>query len=90
MNLSRLIEALRPSRRGDYEVHRDVRIPVRDGVKLLADHYTPTGAGAPVVLIRSPYGRSGRAGRLGPELARRGFQVLIQSVRGTFGSGGTF
>ncbi len=45
----------------------------------------------PVVLIRSPYGRAGLAGTLfAAPLARRGFQVFIQSTRGTFGSGGLF
>ena len=45
----------------------------------------------PVVLIRSPYGRAGLAGSVfAAPLARRGFQVFIQSARGTFGSGGQF
>ena len=44
-----------------------------------------------MVLIRSPYGRAGLAGTLfAAPLARRGFQVFIQSIRGTFGSGGQF
>ena len=41
------------------------------------------------MLIRTPYGRgfptSALNGRL---LAARGYHVIIQSVRGTFGSGG--
>ncbi|HUY44124.1 MAG TPA: CocE/NonD family hydrolase [Streptosporangiaceae bacterium] len=45
----------------------------------------------PVVLIRSPYGRAGIAAiLLVAPLARRGFQVFIQSTCGTFGSGGQF
>ena len=45
----------------------------------------------PTVLVRTPYGRSGTWAQLyGPALAERGFQVLIQSVRGTAGSGGRF
>ena len=44
-----------------------------------------------MVLIRSPYGRAGVTGFLfAAPLARRGFQVFIQSTRGTFGSGGQF
>jgi len=44
-----------------------------------------------VVLIRSPYGRAGLPGVMfAAPLARRGFQVFIQSTRGTFGSGGLF
>ena len=41
----------------------------------------------PTVLVRTPYGRIGMYGRL---LAERGLQVVMQSVRGTFGSGGEF
>jgi uncharacterized protein len=45
----------------------------------------------PTVLIRTPYGRAGLVGNLlARPLAERGFQVLIQSTRGTFGSGGEF
>ncbi|MFI9557281.1 CocE/NonD family hydrolase [Nonomuraea endophytica] len=61
-----------------------------DGVRLLADHYVPVGAPrAPVVLIRSPYGRRGAFGWMfGRGFARQGFQVVMQSCRGGFGSGG--
>ncbi|NUR90700.1 MAG: CocE/NonD family hydrolase [Nonomuraea sp.] len=61
-----------------------------DGVTLLADRYEPIGADrAPVVLIRSPYGRRGLFGWVyGRGFARQGMQVLIQSCRGGFGSGG--
>ena len=41
-------------------VERDLRIPMRDGVELLADRYVPGGDGRPpLVLVRSPYGRRG-------------------------------
>ncbi|MFD2352606.1 CocE/NonD family hydrolase [Nonomuraea ferruginea] len=61
-----------------------------DGVTLLADRYVPAGAErAPVVLIRSPYGRRGLFGLLyGRGFAWHGFQVVMQSCRGGFGSGG--
>lgn len=61
-----------------------------DGVVLLADRWVAAGNEArpqPTVLVRTPYGRSGIYGRL---LAERGLQVVVQSVRGTFGSGGEF
>jgi hypothetical protein len=76
----------------DYALTRDLRTPMRDGTVLLGDLYRPRGAGPlPVVLIRTPYGRRTVLGRLfAVVLARRGFQVLVQSVRGTFGSGGDF
>ncbi len=72
---------------------RDVGVPMPDGVVLLGDHYRPArnNAPMPVVLIRSPYGRAGLAGTVfAAPLARRGFQVFVQSTRGTFGSGGQF
>ncbi|GAA4531417.1 CocE/NonD family hydrolase [Amycolatopsis samaneae] len=73
-------------------VTRDVEIPMPDGVRLLADRYAPAGTTrAPVVLIRTPYGRGGWSGRIfGAVFARHGLQVVVQSTRGTFGSGGEF
>ncbi|MFX1537287.1 MAG: CocE/NonD family hydrolase [Promethearchaeota archaeon] len=61
-----------------------------DGVVLLTDHYYPRKGGKrPTILVRSPYGRKGFFGLLyGRLVAERGFQVLVQSCRGTFGSGG--
>jgi putative CocE/NonD family hydrolase len=76
-----------------YELRRDVAAEMPDGVVLLGDHYRPAGDDRPraVVLIRSPYGRAGLPGLVfAAPLARRGFQVFIQSIRGTFGSGGLF
>ncbi len=74
-------------------IRRNLRVPMPDGVVLLGDHYRPTRATGPlpVVLIRSPYGRAGLAGAVfGAPIARQGFQMFIQSTRGTFGSGGQF
>ena len=76
-----------------YTARRDLAVPMPDGIVLLGDLYRPAGADRPlpVVLIRSPYGRAGMTGFLfAAPLARRGFQVFIQSTRGTFGSGGQF
>jgi uncharacterized protein len=45
----------------------------------------------PVILVRSPYGRGGFVGlAYGHFFAQHGFQAIVQSVRGTFGSGGVF
>lgn len=75
-----------------YAVQRDLAVVVPDGVSLLGDLYRPARAGPlPVVLVRLPYGRAATNGVVfGGALARRGFQVFIQSTRGTFGSGGQF
>jgi len=71
---------------------RDLPVPMPDGTVLLADHYYPTGGGnPPTVLIRSPYGRRTNTSNAVARLfAERGYQVLIQSCRGTFGSSGKF
>ncbi len=75
-----------------YVRERDLRVPLSDGVVLLADLYRAPGPlrPRPTVLMRTPYGRDGLGSIIGSLLARRGFQVLVQSTRGTFGSGGQF
>jgi putative CocE/NonD family hydrolase len=88
----RVLKLDRPLTR-DVIVQRDLRVPMPDGTVLLADRWAPRsgGDGLPLVLVRSPYGRRGPVGvQLGRVPAERGFQVLIQSVRGTHGSGGVF
>src|SRR4051812_45947720 len=74
-------------------VERDLRVAMPDGIELLADRWAPRsgGVGLPTAVVRSPYGRRGLIALAGVRpLAERGFQVLIESVRGTFGSGGAF
>jgi putative CocE/NonD family hydrolase len=71
-------------------VERDLAVTMADGTRLLADRWYPerTAAGVPAtVLLRSPYGRR-QLGMVGRLFAERGYQVVIQSCRGTFGSGG--
>ena len=65
-------------------VQKDLRVPMRDGVELLADRWLPRsgGDGLPTALIRSPYGRGMFGQMFARPLAERGYQVLIQSVRG--------
>ena len=77
----------------DLTVQRGLPVPMPDGTVLLADRWAPRadGDGLPVALLRTPYGRGRLFGAaMARPLAERGFQVLMQSVRGTFGSGGTF
>ncbi len=72
-------------------VERDLAAKMPDGVVLLADRWYPTSPppDLPTVLVRTPYGRR-VMGPLGRLYAERGYQVVIQSCRGTFGSEGTF
>jgi putative CocE/NonD family hydrolase len=89
-----------PPPRNAVEVRRDIPIPMPDGARLLADHYAPRGRpAAPTILIRTPYGRGGEtpfgAGLSLAELpaqrfAERGYHVIVQGVRGCFGSEGAF
>lgn len=81
-------------------VTRDLPVPMPDGPRLFADHYGPRAAGVfPTILIRTPYGR-GREAAFGAGLtlaelparqfAGRGFNVVVQGVRGCYGSEGAF
>jgi putative CocE/NonD family hydrolase len=80
-----------PPKRNAVVVERNVQVPVRDGAILLADHYAPvTAAACPTVLMRSPYGRGWQMAMMARPFAERGYHVVLQSARGTFGSGGTF
>ncbi|GAA2674572.1 CocE/NonD family hydrolase [Streptomyces lunalinharesii] len=74
-------------------------VPAGDGVPLLTDHYFPLADGAsptkadafPTLLVRSPYGRGVPwAALYGILFAEQGFHVVVQSCRGTGGSGGDF
>ena len=81
---------LPPAHTRAVSVERDLTAKMPDGMTLLADRWYPTNPGAtspPTVLLRSPYGRS-QLGMLGRLFAERGYQVVIQSCRGTFGSEG--
>ncbi|MEO6792176.1 MAG: CocE/NonD family hydrolase [Mycobacterium sp.] len=78
---------------GGYTVER-VGVPMRDGVVLRADHYAPAAGSAKAIgtlLVRGPYGRDFPFSLIFARLyAARGYHVVVQSVRGTFGSGGVF
>ena len=82
---------VRPLRPHAVRVQRDLVIPAGDGVPLLANRFYPTDIDrAPLVLLRSPYGRGVALDRMPQLLAERGYQVLYVSLRGTGGSGGEF
>ncbi|WP_219464084.1 CocE/NonD family hydrolase [Nonomuraea rhizosphaerae] len=80
-----------PAPANSYTVTRDVRIPMKDGVELLADVLEPKGPVSGTILVTSPYGYNvlGTA-MTGGVFACRGYRTVLVRCRGTFGSGGTF
>lgn len=79
----------------DVAIHKNVMIPMRDGVKLAADIYLPAeGANIaegrfPVILERTPYDKTApRQVTNMKYYARRGYVGVIQDVRGRFESEG--
>lgn len=83
--------------RGPFAVthERDISMTTRDGKKLIADVYRPTGVdSAPVLLRRTPYGN--RANDLAETFneadfyASQGYLTVVQNTRGRFGSEGVW
>ena len=92
--------------RGEFQyVRREVRIPMRDGVKLYTVLIIPKGAGKfPIMLDRTPYSADKvtlRGSNFGPlpenilsplyaELIRAGYIVAVEDVRGKYKSEGDY
>lgn len=74
-------------------VDSNVAIPMRDGVVLRADVWRPAGSGPfPVLVYRTPYDRAEAAEASGVtrQAVERGYAVVLQDVRGRYGSEGAF
>jgi uncharacterized protein len=71
-------------------VQHDVSMKTRDGVTLFADIYRPKSDDKlPVILMRTPYDKNvGWAVSPAYQIARRGYVVVIQDVRGRYTSEG--
>jgi putative CocE/NonD family hydrolase len=71
-------------------------IPMRDGVKLYTQVYSPAQSAEPlpILLLRTPYGtgplNSARIQAAIPELAADGYIIVVQDIRGRFKSEGQF
>ncbi len=67
-----------------------LRIAMSDGIHLATDVYLPAGKGPfPVVLTRTPYGRSGKnKSETGERFTRNGCAYVVQDMRGRFDSEG--
>jgi putative CocE/NonD family hydrolase len=77
-------------------VERDLPVRLCDGTVLTTDVYRPVDGGPhPVLLQRTPYGKS-NAGFVGGlfinplDAVQHGYAVVVQDVRGRFGSTGDF
>ena len=73
----------------DVTVQCDVPVRAPDGTELLTDVYLARAREPlPAILLRTPYGRHAPYGTIARLFAERGYHALVQSTRGTFGSGG--
>lgn len=65
-------------------------VPMSDGVKLATDVYLPDSGGPrfPVILLRTPYNKTGAKG-IATRANAQGYAVVIQDMRGRFASEGT-
>ena len=73
-------------------LERGIGIPMPDGTHQIADRYIPqTCEPCPTLLVRTPYGRGFPYDFMyGGLFAEQGYHVLLQSTRGTGGSGGSY
>ena len=76
---------------GGVEQQLEVPIPMRDGVRLAANIFRPAGAGRfPTLLARTPYGKGAGLSAAYRPFVEAGYAVVLQDVRGRFGSEGAF
>ena len=69
----------------------DVKVPMRDGIRLSTNIYRPDGPGRfPVLLMRSPYGNSGPGDSEAGFFVKNGYAVVLQDTRGRYESEGIF
>ncbi len=63
--------------------------PMRDGIRLATDCFIPRATPAPVILVRTVYGRSDKSYRTtARNLKASGIGLVVQDTRGRFGSEG--
>lgn len=76
---------------------KNAMVPMRDGIHLATDIYRPSHGGTPVdtpfpvLLQRTPYGKTGRGlVDRARYFVERGYVVVLQDMRGRYDSEGTF
>jgi len=68
-----------------------VRVPMRDGIHLDANVFHPAGgARYPSILVRTPYGKGADFTPGYASFIEHGYAVVLQDVRGRYGSEGVF
>src|SRR5258708_35240092 len=86
-SLARTVLGLPPARTRRVLVESDLAVPMSDGVVLYAHRWYPVDdPRAPIVLIRTPYGRGGLPSVIARVFAEAGYPGAVPSCRGTFGS----
>ncbi len=79
----------------EFQVQRDIMVPMRDGVRLATDVYRPVNAGQlvedplPVILTRLPYNKDGQK-TAGEYFATHGYVFVAQDTRGRYRSEGVW
>ena len=69
----------------------DVKVPMRDGIRLSTNIYRPDGPGRfPVLLMRSPYGNGDAGDPEASFFVKHGYAVVLQDTRGRYESEGIF
>src|SRR5262249_5959105 len=74
-------------------IERSLMVPMRDGVKLATDVYRPADLTGPLpaILMRTPYNKQANGpANAGNIFASNGYVVVVQDVRGKFGSEGQY
>jgi uncharacterized protein len=83
-----------PEAKFQVRLEENVRVPMRDGIKLATDVYFPVDAGGklPVVLIRTPYNKAPyrKPKSAAYQFAGQGYIVAVQDTRGRYASEGDF
>ena len=81
----------------EIRLERTILVPMRDGLRLSTDVYSPVGVDGPlpVVLIRLPYNKNryiglGRPGSDAHFFAGHGYHVVVQDMRGRYESEGEY
>lgn len=91
LHVEPVADPLMSSSKYQVSIERDLKVPMRDGLKLVADVYRPAGVTGklPVILVRTPYKKELNELQ-GNYYARRGYVYVVQDVRGRFGSPGVW